>query len=286
MTLLAQFAANRQQFMELVAALRPELHRYCARMTGSIADGEDVVQDTLARAYFALAELEELPPLRPWLFRIAHRRAIDQLRRYERRMGSELQDMADVAETDEALLRAETVSVAFAHFAELPALQRSAVILKDVLDHSLEDIATLLELSVPAVKAALHRGRARLRRDAPVLDVRPFTPLLQRYAELFNARDWDALRALLADDVELELVSRLRRRGSEVSSYFTNYEIRHDWHFVPALLEGHEVLAVYRAREDAQPSYFVELTLEHGRVRNIVDYRYVPYITREAAFTF
>src|SRR5262249_49131030 len=78
----------------LVANVRPELHRYCARMTGSIADGEDVVQDTLARAYYALPELDPVPPLRPWLFRIAHNRAIDHNRRYDRRMREPLDDGA------------------------------------------------------------------------------------------------------------------------------------------------------------------------------------------------
>ena len=64
--------------------LRPELHRYCARLLGSVIDGEDVVQDTLARALVALQDLElkdpeQTPPLRPWLFRIAHNRALDLL---------------------------------------------------------------------------------------------------------------------------------------------------------------------------------------------------------------
>src|SRR5262245_18319742 len=74
---LHELQQSRPQFLALVAEIRPELHRYCARMTGSIADGEDVVQDTLARAYYDLADLKEMPTLRPWLFRIAHNRAID-----------------------------------------------------------------------------------------------------------------------------------------------------------------------------------------------------------------
>src|SRR5438132_12595159 len=84
--------AARAGFLALVADIRPELHRYCARMTGSIADGEDVVQDTLARAYYALPELDPPPPLRPWLFRIAHNRAIDHIRRFDRRMRDPLDD--------------------------------------------------------------------------------------------------------------------------------------------------------------------------------------------------
>jgi RNA polymerase sigma-70 factor (ECF subfamily) len=71
---------DRNAFSLLSDGLRPELHRYCARLTGSAFDGEDVVQDTLERAFAALQDLEELPPLRPWLFRIAHNRAIDLMR--------------------------------------------------------------------------------------------------------------------------------------------------------------------------------------------------------------
>src|SRR5215813_491831 len=92
--LVGDLRITRERFLALVAEVRPELHRYCARMTGSIADGEDVVQDTLARAYYALAELDEMPPLRPWLFRIAHNRAIDHNRRYDRKHAAPLDDTA------------------------------------------------------------------------------------------------------------------------------------------------------------------------------------------------
>ena len=67
--------------MALAGELRPELHRYCARLMGSVIDGEDVVQDSSARALVALDELQEAPSLRAWLFRIAHNRALDLLRR-------------------------------------------------------------------------------------------------------------------------------------------------------------------------------------------------------------
>src|SRR6478609_7462990 len=84
-------------FLQLVSGVRPDLHRYCARMTGSVADGEDIVQDTLARAYYALSEMESVPELRPWLFQIAHNRALDHLRRYERRMSEPLDSVAESA---------------------------------------------------------------------------------------------------------------------------------------------------------------------------------------------
>jgi RNA polymerase sigma factor (sigma-70 family) len=292
---LAEVQQSRQRFLALVSEVRPELHRYAARMTGSIADGEDIVQDTLARAYYELAELDELPALRAWLFRIAHNRAIDFLRRYERRMSDPLETAMDVADDDsldpsDSPLHEEALHLAIARYLEIAPAQRGCVILKDLLGYSLEEIAAMLELSVPAVKAALHRGRTRLhelatapgRRDeAP----RKTSPALARYAALFNARDWDGVRALLIDDVKLDLVSREKRTGRrEVAHYFHNYDKAGDWRVAPAWLDGREVLAVFRAPDDARPGYFIELTFTDDRVAAIKDYRYVAYIDQDAKF--
>src|SRR5688500_17842454 len=82
--MVPELAKARQEFLALVAGVRPELHRYCARLTGSILDGEDIVQEALARAFYALSMSTDVPPLRPWLFRIAHNAAIDHLRRARR----------------------------------------------------------------------------------------------------------------------------------------------------------------------------------------------------------
>jgi RNA polymerase sigma-70 factor (ECF subfamily) len=291
--LVLQLQASRSRFLQLVEELRPDLHRYCARMAGSIADGEDIVQDTLARAYYELSGLKELPALRSWLFQIAHNRALDFLRRYERRMGEPLDLVEESAaeqrpDAESALAQAEAVRAAVSRFLDLPPAQRSCVILKDVLGHSLDEIAELLSLSVPAVKAALHRGRGLLRElnaaaPAPGPSPPP-TPALARYAALFNARDWDAVRAMLADDVKLEVVTRLRRSGKRVVEYYTNYDAFSDWHLVPAWLDGREVIAVFRGPGDARPGYFIELGLAGDRVVSIRDFRYVPYIAREARF--
>lgn len=292
--LAARLSDSRQQFLALVADLRPELHRYCARMTGSIADGEDIVQETLARAYYALPEYPSPPPLRPWLFRIAHNRALDHLRRYEHRMSEPLATTADAApdgagSPEDELAREHAMHAAVSRFLELAPAQRSCVILKDVLGHSLEEIATLLELSVPAVKAALHRGRARLRDElaqVPEIATRPLSPQLVRYAALFNARDWDGVRALLADDVRLDLIQRSQRSGREVGLYFSRYDEVSDWWLRPARLDGVEVLAVYRDPGQARPEYFIELHMAGDRIALIRDFRYVPYIAQEAAFVF
>jgi hypothetical protein len=207
-------------------------------------------------------------------------------------MGGPLDAVPEVAADesfapDGALARAEAVRAAVSRFLELAPAPRSCVILKDVLGHSLEEVADLLELSVPAVKAALHRGRARLHElsSAPPVPAPP-TPVsltAARYAALFNARDWEAVRAMLVDEVKLDVVSREKRAGRQnVSHYFTNYDKVHDWHLVPGWLGGREVLAVFRNPGDERPGYFIELTPEGGRVAAIRDFRYVPYVGREA----
>ena len=95
--------ARHAQLLALAGELRPELHRYCARLMGSVIEGEDVVQDTFARAFVALDELQEDPPLRAWLFRIAHNRgavrALEKLKLQEReRLHSrKLRSFAEVA---------------------------------------------------------------------------------------------------------------------------------------------------------------------------------------------
>jgi len=285
----------RQRFLALVADVRPDLHRYCARMTGSVASGEDVVQDVLARAYYELSQSKTLPPLRPWLFRIAHNRAIDHLRHEAYRAAEPMDAANDIAdapehEPDQLLEHRQAMHLALARFLELAPAQRACVILKDVLDHSLDDIADELGLSVPAVKAALHRGRSvlqRVTRDAAGRAERspPPSPALVRYATLFNARDWDGVRALLADDVRLDLVSQRKAAGRrDVGMYFSNYDRSRDWRLHPAWLEGHEVLAVCHPEQGGAPRYFIELGwADDGRLATIRDFRYVPYITRDGS---
>ena len=290
-SLIAVQHEGRRRFLELVADVRPELHRYCARMTGSVADGEDIVQDTLARAYYLLPEMDEVPALRPWLFRIAHNRALDHLRSYGARMGEPLEAVQDSAvdpapDPGDDIARQQAVQAAVSRFIELAPAQRSCVILKDVLGHSLDEIGGLLELSLPAVKAALHRGRARLREFAVTQPTAPpprTSPAVARYVALFNARDWDGVRAMLAEDVQLDLVSRAQRAGRAVGNYLTNYDRMHDWRLAPAWLEGREVIAVFRAPDDARPGYFIELRFDRDKIKSIRDFRYVPYVIGDAA---
>src|ERR1700723_356238 len=76
-------------FLETVSELRSRMHRYCARMTGSAMDGEDVMQEALFEAYRKLDSFDDSRALGPWLFRIAHNRCIDFLRRRDVRQEAE-----------------------------------------------------------------------------------------------------------------------------------------------------------------------------------------------------
>ena len=283
---------RRAELLALTGELRPELHRYCARLMGSVIDGEDVVQDTMARALTALDEIEEMPQLRPWLFRIAHNRALDLLRSRALRKSEPIEaaiDVADEANADpmEALMRQEAVETAVSRFGELPLVQRSVVILKDVLDESLKDIAELLGLSVDAVKAHLARGRARLREinahAASLAEARPVSSAVARYVALFNAQNWDGLRALLADDVKLQQSTYpLRVGAADVGMFFTIYAKFDGVRLAPAWVEGREVIAVFEKGAGERPSYFMWLEWRDGRISFIRDYRYARYIVDDA----
>jgi len=283
---------RRARLLALAGELRPELHRYCARLMGSVIDGEDVVQDTFARAFLALDELDEAPSLRPWLFRIAHNRALDLLRSRAIRAAEPIEaahDVADQATPDpvEMLMRQEAVKTAVSRFTELPILQRSVVIMKDVLDEPLAEIGALLDLTVDAVKGHLARGRARLReinaRDNRLPGARPASAAVARYVALFNQQDWAGLRALLADDVKLNQATHPLRIGrADVGMFFSIYAKMDGVWLAPAWLDDREVIVVFESRDDAKPSYLMWLEWRDGLISFIRDYRYIRYVAAEA----
>jgi RNA polymerase sigma-70 factor (ECF subfamily) len=279
----ATIAKAREEFLALVDGLRPELHRYCARLTGSVIEGEDIVQETLAKAFYTLSLEPEVPALRPWLFRIAHNASLDFLKSHGRRHTETRADFEDIAAFEDKPEPA-AVRAALVRFLALPITQRSAVILKDVLEHSLEETAETMGTTIMAVKAALVRGRGKLgeaEADAATA-VSADRAELERYATLFNRRDWDGIRALVAVDCRLDLVAKSQRRGKAVGMYFGRYE-KADVSLRVVRLEGALALAAFAGSAD-KPSYFILLEWEAGRVTSIRDFRYVPYIASEAAF--
>jgi len=271
--------------------LRPRLHRYCARMVGSVLDGEDIVQETMLRA------LESGVPDRPienpegWLFRIAHNLALDFLRRRARRGTQSEDDVELVVDPVDEHARREAAAASLPTFMQMPAAQRSVVILFDVLEYSAEEVGEIIGTTVPAVKSILQRGRNHLRvlaGQATGATTRVPLPeaeqqLLRTYVDLFNSRDFDTLRTLLAADVRLDLVSRLQLQGEAVGNYFARYGERQGWKAWPGVVEGRPaVLIQQEERPDGRPDYFVVLGWSGQRLSTIRDFFYARYAIADA----
>jgi RNA polymerase sigma-70 factor (ECF subfamily) len=267
--------------------LRPKLHRYCARMTGSVIDGEDVVQDALIKAINALPKAGAVADLDGWLFRITHNAALDFLRRRRRYEAIHSnQEVEMIARSVRPEPDPQAAAASLSTFMRLPVSQRSCVILMDVLGHSLDEISQVTGISVLAVKAALNRGRKRLRAiadepedlSAPALD-EPERLLLAKYVERFNARDFDAVRDMLADEVRLVLVNRTHMDGKrEVGRYFHNYSGVDDWRFVPGFVDRRPALLVCDPGDpSAAPAYFVLLKWSADKLVGIRDFRHARY---------
>ena len=139
------------------------------------------------------------------MFRIAHNTALDFLRRRNRQealRGSAEVDM--IVDQLDAVESRQIAATSLRTFMRLPVAQRSSVILMDVLGCSLQEVCEIMDYSLPAVKAALHRGRRQLREFAGEPDDAPQPKLsdadrarLNAYVAHFNARDFDAIRAMI-----------------------------------------------------------------------------------------
>jgi RNA polymerase sigma-70 factor, ECF subfamily len=278
----------------LLVAMRPRLHRYCARMVGSAIDGEDVLQDALIKAVESFPSAGPVRNPEGWLFRIAHNTALDFLRRRNRqealRSGEEVDMIAD--QLDSVLSR-QIASASLRTFMRLPVAQRSSVILMDVLGCSLQEVCEVMDVSLPTAKAALNRGRTRLREFANEPEDVPQPKLsdadrarLSAYVTHFNARDFDAIRAMIADDVRLELVNKTRLNGkAEVSRYFGNYDNIGDWHLVAGLVEDRPAILVFDPNAPGSgPKYFMLLSWSADKVATIRDFRHAPYVIDGAEY--
>jgi RNA polymerase sigma-70 factor (ECF subfamily) len=277
-------------FLETIVQVRPRLHRYCARMLGSAMDGEDLVQDALFQAYRKLERFDASRPLTPWLFRIAHNLCIDALRRRGVRVGAERQAPAD--DTVQPIEPAGiAVGRALEHLvATLPPKERACVLLKDVFDYSLEEVAELVDSTAGGVKAALNRGRRKLQEasDAPVATRSTSTGgdvpgLLRLYCERFNRHDWDGVRELVSADARLLFANGFAGRLTD-APYFSKYEtVTIPWRMQVAEIEG-EPAIVRQTWENGswRSESIIRVELQGDRITRICDYFWCPWVLPSA----
>ncbi len=276
----------RNDFEDRLTALRPRLHRYCARMTGSAFDGEDVVQDTLVKVLRARSDSGGIDNFEGWVFRIAHNASIDLLRRRSRNSAGPLTDELEAAPMPDG----DIIAVSFETFLQLPELQRCAVILKDVLGHSVDEVASIAGCTPAAAKSALQRGRTALRQlaDRPADTRLPLMPdvarqQMARFTELFRAGDFDAIRAMLADDVKLDLINRLKWQGRDrITPYFTRYAAEPKWRFAFGAVEGRPAMLVFDRGALDRPAHFVLVDWREGKIAAIRDFLFAKYMLEAA----
>src|SRR5579872_3169125 len=278
------FGARYVAFLETISSLRPALHRYCSRMTGSVMDGEDVVQEALFQAYRKLETFDEARHLKPWLFQIAHNRCIDFLRRREVREQAETAalepDSVDPSEPVGAILDRAVEHLVLA----LPPKERACVLLKDVFDYSLEETAELVDSTVGGVKAALNRGRSKLA-SVPPLPASPRTEnlemlrVLHLYVDRFNRRDWDGLRELITADARLLVADRFAGPLAG-APYFGRYErMTTPWRLTVGETDGQPVVVTLHQVDGAWiPHSIVSVQIAGDLITRVVDYWHCPWV--------
>jgi RNA polymerase sigma-70 factor (ECF subfamily) len=261
--------------------LRPKLHRFCSRMVGSVLDGEDLVQETLTEAFLHVSSLRDPTRLEPWLFRIAHHKCVDFIRRERRPIIWDAPD--ELTEPGEPVDESLAMLVS-----TLPPKERASVLLKDVLGYQLDEVAEIIESTVGGVKAALHRGRTKLRAAdpemGPALDDSQ-RALLDAYVDRFNRHDWDGLRDLIQADARLEIVGAAAGTMLDIGkNYYSNYLAQpFEWRFTVGIVDG-ELAPVQERQIDGEwrPRTAVRLWWHDGKVVRIRDYVHVDYLMTAA----
>ncbi|WP_196159808.1 sigma-70 family RNA polymerase sigma factor [Reinekea sp. G2M2-21] len=281
---------TKAEFETVVATMRSKLHRYCARMTGSVIDGEDVLQTALIKAYEAVLKETHINNIEAWLFQVAHNTAMD----FFRKRNSQETLVKEVAmQPDENSVDTNLLTENIRQLSVLPPLQRSVVLLRDLFGYPAEEVAEILMSTTSAVKSALHRGRQQLKKVS-VLDsaVAPLpaanthlVDLIRQYVDLFNQRKFDDIQDLLTEEVRLDMVNKVQFSGkAEVGGYFINYSNQADWRMEAGVVEGRPAVLAFTRESGEIPAYFVLLEFDQDALRFIRDFRYAQYVMEGATW--
>ncbi len=254
-------------FEELVAPHRGELHAHCYRMLGSVHDAEDTVQDSLVRAWRSVGSLDDRGFVRAWLFKIATNRCLTALeRRGRRELPVDLAPGTPATEIDwlepypdtspEAqYLARETVELAFvAALQTLSAIQRAALILREVLGFSAVEVAEQLDTSTASVNSAVQRARQAIAAADPTqrtvlhdLGDEATRTIVTRWTDAWHRGDVDAIVAMLADDARYSMppLPEWYRGKDQIRTFLIDGPMRSRWRFLPTTANGQIAFGTY-----------------------------------------
>jgi RNA polymerase sigma-70 factor (ECF subfamily) len=288
-------------YLDIVEPLRPDLHRYCRRVTGNVWDAEDLVQDTLLRGFGSIGRRDDqragcsqpgdVQNPRAYLFRIATNLWVDSIRRAELE-----KRQPDVPPLQPQVLNIDATREAASTLIERTSPQaRAAVVLKDIFDFTLEEIADMLTTSVGAIKSALHRGRSDLEKPLPQRGRnlrRPSRDLIDAFVEAFNARDIARVTALLLEQVSIEVQGVGGERGRDanwVRFSMSGYRgDRIDIHWLECRMFEAEPLVLHLRKDESRQvlEEVWRMEEEDGEIARIRDYCYCPETLQEIATKF
>jgi RNA polymerase sigma-70 factor (TIGR02960 family) len=305
--MMSAVPTTEREFAALAERHRRELHVHCYRMLGSFEEAEDLVQETLLRAWRGRAALERDETLRAWLYKIATNACLDAIKRNRRRVPSLgsfrdvpwLQPYPDRLPTEAApageepaaaVIGRETIELTFLAVIQLlPPRQRAVLILRDVLDWPASEVAELLELGVAAVNSALQRARATLREHLPASRREDWAApevseaereLLERFIDAHERGDTDAALALISDDIRVTMppspfLFEGRDDIAQLLERAHGPESPGEWRLVPIRANRHPAAASYlRAHGDATFRAFKidVLRVVDGRIAEITTF--------------
>lgn len=280
----------RQEFLARLEPVRGELHRYCRRLTGNLWDAEDLVQETLTRAFTRAAQtFHPVRNPRAWLFRIATNAYLDAWRRPPP-VPAELPDRPTEPEPDPLEVRDALARVAQL----LPPQEQAAVVLADAFALPNAEIADMLDTTVGAVKAALHRGRTRLATDDAPRPSRPAPDpaLVDALAAAFTAYDLDRVAELFLAGGVSEIVGVVREEGADRARAGTLHgtlvgETRVRFRAEARCLDGEPLVLLWEAPVDGSAPEAVGNVLRvesrAGRIARLRWYFFCPETVTEVA---